>query len=155
MAEQPKAKNEHWAERADQAADGFRSLIAVLVGALIVFSTQNRGLEDDGLWITVPGLVALVLLGLSWVIQKAKALAQDNVGKKIRFSFYLRNELYDIVAFALFLFSATFFALEEYVCGPILAFIFPAIFIFGAILLNLGVKKEEKRHAELASEAHR
>jgi hypothetical protein len=135
-------QRDHWKSRADQAGDGFRTLNSVLVGALLGFSINISPEVATKLGACtvvtsqLAGLVALLLLGFSWVIQKSKSLARARTDGNFPNSIFLRNEAFDVAAFALFLFAASRLIFGAHVSALVLSFIVPLVFIAGVVAIN-------------------
>ncbi|MEQ8750257.1 MAG: hypothetical protein RIC52_10815 [Amphiplicatus sp.] len=151
--------SDNYQSRADQVADGFRAVILLVVSALIGYNL-NKSASDDpisaevALLAQISGLVVLFLLGVSWTLQKSKALARARLAKKgeeeQKLHLWLENWTYDLAAFASLLFAVSLLVLGAYECAlgiaAIAAALFAVLFIAVAAILRCCVEKWEKRH---------
>lgn len=148
------ADDNHWKTRANDAADAFRVLCAAVASAIVLFSVnvlpkvccvvgEYRQDADPALlyvsWARAAGLFALFLLGLSWVIQKAKALARrDMADDGPTPPTILTNEVYDVLAFASLMYGMTLLVLVGAKCSDPLvpALVAPFFFLVAVVVLE-------------------
>lgn len=102
--------NSNWRIRANQAGDAFRVLCAGAASAIVLAGVallNGNGVKNDLadlVWVAqVAALVALFMLGLSWLLQKAKALAEE--GRPDDTPLWLTNQIFDVLAFSSLLFA--------------------------------------------------
>ncbi|MFZ5616724.1 MAG: hypothetical protein ACOZAA_05305 [Pseudomonadota bacterium] len=131
--------------RANQVADNFRALVALILSAALGAELVKGSPQNPVSWVGLLAIGALFLLGQSWLIQKRKAQARrskkDLDDQKL--GILLQNWIYDAIAYALLLGAGALIAFENSAWAALAATIAAALFIAGVCLLRWGVRQWE------------